>query len=184
MVTSATSRCSACTRRWSVRWRAVGHVRCVKTGSGPLLDCIGRWAQALDASGSCWIDRWSLNEQGHVAATGALDAAGCVRCMGVRASGALVICPTTLFEGVSLYIYMLAGHGSFSLGIFDILVTLLSWANSHTHIPTHLLAFDCDSWVRLSDSSALIIALHLEALGGLFWLLLQVFLLLSVVVAT
>jgi hypothetical protein len=128
---------------------------------------VGRWAQVSDAFGSCWIDRWSLNEQGHVVAIGAPDAARCVWCMDVRASGAPVICPMALFEGVSLYICvgrpweLLSWH-------FDILVTLLSWANSLTCIPTRLLAFDYDSWVRLSDSSALIIALHLEALGGLF----------------
>jgi hypothetical protein len=33
-------------------------------------------------------------------------------------------------------------------------------------VPTHLLAFICDLWVRLSDSSALSIAIHLEALVG------------------
>jgi hypothetical protein len=104
VVTSAASQTSACTGHWSVWWRAVERVRCVKTGSGPLLDHIKHWAQASDASGDYWNDHLSLNEQGHMATIGAPDAAGCVRCMSVRASGAPVISPTALFEGVPLYI--------------------------------------------------------------------------------
>jgi hypothetical protein len=69
-------------------------------------------------------------------------------------------------RGTSIYMCWLA-LGLFSWH-FNILVSILSWANTLTPLPTHLLAFDCDSWVRLSDSSALIVALHLEALGGLF----------------
>jgi hypothetical protein len=57
--------------------------------------------------------------------------------------------------------------GSYSW-TFDILVSTLSWAKAFPLIPTHLLAFDCDLWVRLSDSSASIIDLHLEALGDWF----------------
>jgi hypothetical protein len=50
---------------------------------------------------------------------------------------------------------------------FDILVSTLSWAKAFPLIPTHLFAFDYDSWARLSDSSASIIDLHLEAIRGL-----------------
>jgi hypothetical protein len=74
---------------------------------------------------------------------------------------------TALFKGVCLYICV-GRLWALSSWHYDILVSILSWANALTLLLTHLLAFDCDSWVRLSDSSALIIALHLEALEGLF----------------
>jgi hypothetical protein len=67
-----------------------------------------------------------------------------------------------------IYIYMCWPALGYNSWHFDIIVSILSWANAITPPPTHLLAFDCDSWVRLGDSSALIITLHLEALGGLF----------------
>jgi hypothetical protein len=42
----------------------------------------------------------------HMARSGALDAAECIRCMCVGASGAPDFCPTALSEGVSLYIHV------------------------------------------------------------------------------
>jgi hypothetical protein len=50
----------------------------------------------------------------HVARSGAPDAAECVWCLCVRASGAPDLCPTALFEGVSLYIHVWPAKGALS----------------------------------------------------------------------
>jgi hypothetical protein len=136
--------------------------------TGPRLVSVGRadlWPS--DASDEGEDDHWKFDYAGHVVASWASDAVCRVYCKHDKC----VWWPRPVYNGsirrgTSIYMCW-PGLGLFSWH-FDILVSILSWANALNSLPTHLLAFDCDSWVRLSDSSALIIALHLEALWGLF----------------
>jgi hypothetical protein len=136
--------------------------------TGPRLmsvGCADLWAS--DASDEGEDDRWKFDLAGHVALIRAMDVVCSVCCKRDRR----VWWPRPMYNGsirrgTSIYMCWPA-LGLYSQH-FDILVSILSWANALTLLPTHLLAFDCDSWVRLSDSSALLIALHLEALEWLF----------------
>jgi hypothetical protein len=74
--------------------------------------------------------------------------------------------PTTLFFRGLLYI--LVGR-LLEVSLRHLIYLWAYWAELKPPLSSQLisLAFDCDSRVRLSDSSASIIDLHLEALGGL-----------------
>jgi hypothetical protein len=88
-------------------------------------------------------DRWKFDCTGHVAASWMSDTVCRVCCLAIDASVDPVFLNNgSIRRGTSIYMCWPA-LGLFSWH-FDILVSILSWANALTPLLTHLLAFDCD----------------------------------------
>jgi hypothetical protein len=158
----------------------------LRIGSNALVGCVALWvsfpkcprssksefgAKRYDHFSAGWSATdaaWPLHfeARGHVAQSCATDA-GTASVGGVSdASVAHAVSSTALFEGVCLYICV---GRLLTLTLGHLTYLWAYWAKSKHPLSSQLIsfAFHCDFWVRLSDSSASIIDLHLEALGGL-----------------